>query len=127
MLIVILYYNNTILSALNMNKLLLLLGFICYINFSFSQSANAEAASHIHVQSTKGTFQFESPSGKTLFWRMDFIEDLYPEIESRREQSEPVYWHYNNDMTIVIFSREYISDPYFTPLESPYNGVKIPE
>lgn len=110
-----------------MNKILLLFSFIACIHLSFSQSVNAEAASHIHTPNTEGTFQFDSPSGTILFWRMDFIEDLYPEIEARRQQSVPVYWEYNNDMTIIIFSRDYINDPFFTPLESPYKGVKIPE
>lgn len=110
-----------------MNKIILLFSLFCCINISFSQSATAAVTSHIHAPKTEGTFQFDSPSGTILFWRIDFIEELYPEIEARRQQSEPVYWEYNNDMTIIIFSRDFITSEDFSPLESPYKGVKNPE
>lgn len=86
--------------------------------FSFSQNVTL---------STEGTFQFHSPSGKTLFWRTDFIEDLYPEIENRREDEDPVYWEYNEDMTIIIYSKEHILSSDFVPVESPYKGISLKE
>lgn len=89
--------------------------------FSQSLSAVNEPPS---FENTAGTFQFASPTGKMFFWRMDFIESLYPEIESRRALDHNTIWHYSDDMDIIIFSTNTVLASDFVPLDSPYNGLK---
>lgn len=105
----------------------LILPYYLFLSFLFfSLTVLAQSSDNQEVL-TEGTFQFESSSGKTLFWKMDFIESLYPEIESRRSEEVPVYWRYNEDMTIIIFSREFIESEDFLPVASPYKGMNIKE
>ncbi len=89
----------------------------------YSQSS-AEVSDQPETQKTSGTFQFETPTGILLFWKVAFIESLYPEIESRRADSYDVIWHYSADMDIIIFARNVITSSDFVPLGSPYNGLK---
>lgn len=89
----------------------------------YSQSISEERE-RLSTINTPGTFQFESPTGTLLFWTVDFIESLYPEIENRRANNDEVIWNYSADMDIVIFPRNFITPSSFVPLESPYNGLK---
>lgn len=92
-------------------------------NNTFSQTAN-QVNEHANFQNTAGTFQFESPTGNLFFWNMDFIESLYPGIESRRAASHNTIWHFNADMDIIIFAENIVTSSDFVPLESPYKGLK---
>lgn len=98
------------------------------LTLSISTSAFSQSSSQVNeptsIESTAGTFQFESPTGKLFFWRMDFIESLYPEIESRRALDHTTIWHYSADMDIIIYATNEISASDFVPLDSPYNGAK---
>lgn len=92
---------------------------------AFSASAQ-EPTDAVHELSdyTKvaGTFHFVSPTENMHVWPVSFIEELYPEIEAKRLESDVYYWEYSNDMTIVIYSRHYVNSDEFIPLPSPYNG-----
>lgn len=109
-----------------MNGLRMIMSFLLVLSISenvYSQSS-AEVSDQANTQNTQGTFQFETPTGVLLFWKVAFIESLYPEIENRRADSHEVIWHYSADMDIIIFARNIITSSDFVPLESPYNGLK---
>lgn len=109
-----------------MNNLLLRqLVVLATLFMSFGVSAQTEP--QIQVSELKdysnvaGTFHFISPTNNMHIWPASYIEGLYPEIEDLRLESENFYWHYSNDMIIVIYSRNYVNSPDFVPVPSPYN------
>lgn len=108
-----------------MNYLKVTVILACFlINFN---DANAQLGQNQIVElnnysNVAGTFHFDSPTGNLHFWTVEFIQQLYPEIEDMRKESETVYWEYSNNMVIVIYPREYIESPEFAPTSSPYNG-----
>lgn len=102
--------------------------FSVFFLFSATYSnAQTENYSDETISVTDGTFQFESPTNTPFYWPDSFIESLYNEIESRREDYFPVEWEYSSNMTIIIYSREYINSAEFSPNDSPYKGIKEPK
>lgn len=75
--------------------------------------------------STDGTFFFTFPTGKTMMLTEDAIVALHPQIEAQRLQSSTFHWEYTEDITIVIFAQSILNDPNFTPINSPYDKIKI--
>ena len=113
-------------GLLKMTRLRMMIFMLSTLSLSgniFSQSTS-EQNNQPNLQNTAGTFQFESPTGTVLFWKMDFIESLYPGIESRRALNHNTIWHFNADTDIIIFAKNIISSSDFVPLESPYKGLK---
>lgn len=93
----------------------------CTLTFAQNETPIAtEIADFSHIA---GTFHFESPTDKMFFWSTAYIESLYADIEKYRLEYEHYRWEFTNDMTIVIYSREYIESNEFIPNNSPYNQV----
>ena len=91
----------------------------------FAQEENLQFSNNL--SSVYGTFQFAYPNETKLFWSIDFMESLYGEIEHRRQEEVEAYWYYSPDVTIIIYSREFINAEGFESGISPFDGVKEPK
>lgn len=99
--------------------------------FFYSNSAKAQTnpiplnIATLEQNDTKGTFFFTFPTDKTLIMTEDNIVALYAQIESHRLPTSTFHWEYTEEITIVIFAQTIINNPNFTPLNSPYDKIKI--
>ena len=102
--------------------------FVLFLSSSlFAQEKLPEQAIASQTRSTYGTFQFAYPNETKLFWSIDFMESLYNDIESRRQDDVESYWYYSPDVTIIIYSKEFINSAGFESGISPFDGVKEPK
>src|SRR5687768_5539608 len=71
-----------------------------------------------------GTFHFNIPDPKKgiQIFTIEQMDELRIQIESSRSQADRVYWNYNEYITIVIYSKNEITDPHFVPTTELYQN-----